>query len=127
MTDQKGKWHETRKARLDELVSGKRFEVVEKVRLDTAVETPLGYKLKQGYRVRSTDGSAEFYAGKALIDTLVNDYGVMDKPESAKRGRPKKQPIAQAEQWAGRDMPSDASPVTQPGATYTNPNADETL
>lgn len=118
------KWHETRKARMEELFSGKKFEIVETVDSDTPIATPLGYKVNKGYRLRETDGST-IVVGKALLNTLADDFDAVEKPEAKKRGRPRKQPLEQAEEWAGREMPGDASPVTQPGPAMVNPNEDE--
>jgi hypothetical protein len=119
------KWHDTRKARMDELFAGKKFEVVEEVDSDTPIATPLGYKVNKGYRLRSTDGTMDIVVGKSLLNTLADDYDAVEKPAPKKRGRPRKQPLEQAEEWAGREMPGDASPVTQPGPTMVNPNEDE--
>lgn len=125
MVDQKSKWHETRKARMDELFAGKKFRVVEEVKSDEPVATPLGYKVKSGYRLEQVDGGSSFVVGKSLLNTLAEEYDAVEKPAPKKRGRPRKQPLEQAEEWAGRDIPNDAFPITQPGETYTNPNADE--
>lgn len=119
------KWHETRKARMDELFTGMKFEIVEEVDSDTPLATPLGYKINKGYRLVSTDGGTDIYVGKALLNTLADDYDAVEKPAAKKRGRPRKQPIEQAEEWAGRELPGDASPITQPGPALVNPNADE--
>jgi hypothetical protein len=127
MGDQKTKWHETRKARLDSLFAGRSYRIVEKKTFDSAQETPLGYKVKSGYVIESTDGEQTFVVGKSLINTLAEEYNAIEKPVAKKRGRPRKQPLEQAEEWAGRDMPGDASPVTQPGQPLTNPNSDEHL
>jgi hypothetical protein len=124
MGTQKSNWHETRKARLDELFEGKKFHVVEEVNSDEPIATPLGYKVKSGYRLQSADGDT-IVVGKALLNTLAEDYGAVDKPAPKKRGRPKKQPIELAEDWAARDLPADASPITQPGPPLENPNEDE--
>lgn len=123
MSDQKSKWHETRKTRMDELFTGKKFEVVREFKSDEPVATPLGYKVKSGYELRS--GDETIVVGKALLNTLADEYDAVDKPEPKRRGRPRKQPVEQAEVWANREMPSDASPVTQAGPTMTNPNEDE--
>jgi hypothetical protein len=125
MTNQSSKWHNTRKARMDELFTGKKFTVVEEFKYADAVETPLGYKVNKGYRLRAEDGSADIFVGKALLSQLASDYNAVDKPVAKKRGRPRKQPIEQAEDWASRDIPDDAQEITQAGPTYTNPNADE--
>jgi hypothetical protein len=129
MGDQKSKWHETRKARLDELFEGKKFRVVEEFKSDEPVATPLGYKVKSGYKLREinhlTRDVREIVVGKSLLNKLADDYDAVDKPEPKRRGRPRKQPIEQAEEWAGRDIPDTAYPVTQPGETYVNPNANE--
>lgn len=125
MTDQKSKWHQTRKARMDELFAGKTFEVVAPFDFEEPVETPLGYKVSKGYNLVSTDGTMNIYVGKALMNQLAEEYNAVEKPATRKRGRPRKQPLAQAEQWAGRDMPGDAQQVTQAGPTYTNPNSQE--
>src|SRR4051812_10193912 len=125
MTNQDSKWHETRKARMDSLFSGKKYVLVEKKKFDTPQQTPLGYKVKSGYVIKSADGDQTFVVGKSLLNTLADEYNAIEKPEKAKRGRPRKQPLEQAEVWADRDMPNDASPVTQAGPTYTNPNSDE--
>jgi hypothetical protein len=127
MTDQKSKWHDTRKARMDKLFAGKQYDVAEEVNSDTPIETPLGYKIKKGYRLIERDGDASIYVGKSLLNTLADEYKAVEKPTSKKRGRPRKQPIEQAEEWAGRDLPENATPVTQPGETYSNPNEDEHL
>lgn len=124
MTDQSSKWHQTREAKLHELFDGKQFNIVEEVNSDTPIATPLGYKVNKGYRLQSTDGTMDIVVGKALLNTLADDFGAVTKPEAKKRGRPRKQPIEQAEEWANRDMPGDASPVTQPGTEVTNPNED---
>lgn len=131
MSDQKTKWHETRKARMDELFSGKKFRVVEEFKSTEPVATPLGYKIKSGYRlaqVDTADGQVnEFLVGKSLLNSIAEDYNAVDKPEPKRRGRPRKQPLEQAEEWAGRDLPNDAGPVSQPGPALTNPNEDEHL
>jgi hypothetical protein len=125
MTDQANKWHSTRKARMDELFAGRKFRVVEEVNSDEPLETPLGYKVKKGYRLE--DESGQIVVGKALLNQLAEDYNAVEKPEPKRRGRPRKEPLAQAEEWASRDMPDDAQQVTQAGPTYTNPNADEEM
>jgi len=122
MAEKNTKWHSTRKARMDELFAGKQFTVVEEFKSDEAVATPLGYKVKTGYRLAPVDGGDSFVVGKSLLNTLADEYSAVEKPEPKRRGRPRKEPIEQAETWAGRDMPGDASPVTQPGETYVNPN-----
>jgi hypothetical protein len=127
MTDQKTKWHETRKVKMDELFAGKQYSIIEEKKFDEPQETPLGYKVKSGYIVESSDGSQRFVIGKALLNKLAEEYNAIEKPAAKKRGRPPKQPLAQAEEWAGRDMPNDASPITQAGPTMTNPNADQHL
>jgi hypothetical protein len=127
MDKQASKWHETRKARLDKLFSGRSYRIVDEKKFDIPQETPLGYKVKTGYIIESIDGEQTFVVGKALINTLVNDYSAIDKPASKKRGRPRKQPIEQAEVWAGRDIPDDAQQITQPGPAMENPNANEHL
>lgn len=125
MSDQKTKWHGTRKAKMDELFKGRRYTIVEEKKFDTPQETPLGYKVKSGYLIRSTDGEQEFVVGKALINTLADEYSAIEKPAPKKRGRPRKDPVEQAEDWAARELPGDAAPITQPGTTVVNPNADE--
>ncbi len=125
MVDQKSKWHETRKTRMDELFSGKKFRVVEAVKFDEPVATPLGYKVKSGYRLEQVDGGDSFVVGKSLLNAIAEEYNAVEKPAPKKRGRPRKHPLEQAEEWAARDIPDDAYPITQPGETYTNPNADE--
>lgn len=129
MVDQKSKWHETRKARMDELFAGKKFRVVEEFKSDEPVATPLGYKVKSGYRLEQvghlTRDVREIVVGKSLLNTLAEEYNAVEKPAPKKRGRPRKQPLEQAEEWAARNIPNDATPITQPGETYTNPNADE--
>lgn len=124
MKDQSSKWHGTRKTRMDELFTGKKFTVVEEFKYDKSVQTPLGYKVNKGYKLRAEDGT-EIYVGKALLNQLADDYDAVAKPQPKKRGRPRKQPIVQAEEWASRDIPDDAQEVTQAGPTYTNPNATE--
>lgn len=119
------KWHETRKARMDELFTGKKFRVVGEVSYDEAVATPLGYKVKNGYKLEPENGGESFVVGKSLLNTLADEYDAVEKPEPKRRGRPKKEPLEQAEQWAARDIPNDAAPITQPGETYVNPNAEE--
>jgi hypothetical protein len=127
MAGQSDKWHTTRKARMDELFIGKKFVIAEEFKYNEPVETPLGYKVNKGYRLRAEDGSSEIYVGKALLNQLADDYDAVEKPEPKKRGRPKKQePIEQAEEWASRDIPGDAQEVTQAGPTYSNPNESET-
>jgi hypothetical protein len=131
MTDQASKWHSTRKARMDQLFAGRKFRVVEEVNSDEPLETPLGYKIKKGYRLQLVEGTfpgevAEFYVGKALLNQLAEEYDAVDKPTPKKRGRPRKQPIEQAEEWASRDIPADAQQITQPGPTFSNPNESET-
>jgi hypothetical protein len=125
--DQKSKWHETRKARMDSLFAGRSYRIVEEKKFDEPQETPLGYKVKSGYVIESLDGQQRFTVGKALVNTLADEYGAIEKPAAKKRGRPRKQPLEQAEEWAGRDIPDDAGPITQPGPTMTNPNESETL
>jgi hypothetical protein len=121
---QASKWHETRAARIKDLFDGKKFTVESEFKNEEPQETPLGYKVKSGWRLVSTDGTMRIVVGKALLNRLA-DSGAVDKPEGRKRGRPRKQPLEQAEQWASRDMPDDAQQVTQAGPTYTNPNADQ--
>lgn len=123
MTEQSSKWHATRKARMDEMFSGRKFEIVSEETLDEPLETVLGYKAKKGYWLRS--GDVKIWVGKSLLNTLADEYNAVEKPEPKRRGRPRKQPLAQAEEWAARDMPDTASPITQAGPTYVNPNADE--
>lgn len=125
MGDQKTTWHETRKARLDDLFEGKKFRVVGEFKSDEPKATPLGYKVKSGYTLEAVDGGERIVVGKALLNTLADDYDAVDKPEPKKRGRPRKQPIDLAEDWAARDLPDDASPLTQPGPPLENPNEDE--
>lgn len=129
MTKQSDKWHETRKARMDELFAGKKFRVVEEVKSDTPLQTPLGYKINSGYKLELVDGEqgevAEFYVGKALLKQIAEDYNGVALPEPKRRGRPRKTAVEQAEQWASRDIPDDAEQITQPGPTFINPNADE--
>jgi hypothetical protein len=60
-----------------------------------------------------------------LLKQLAKDYNAVELPPSRKRGRPRKQPLEQAEKWAGRDIPNDAQQITQPGPTYINYNANE--
>lgn len=127
MTDQSSKWHSTRKARMDELFAGRKFRVVEEVSSDEPLETPLGYKIKKGYRLELVEGKfpgevADIYVGKALLNQLADEYDAVEKPEPKRRGRPRKQPLEQAEDWASRDIPNDAQQITQAGPTYTNPN-----
>lgn len=124
MSDQKSKWHDTRKARMDELFAGKQYTVMSEETLDEPLETPLGYKVKKGYWLQDTEGS-RVWVGKSLLNTLADEYNAVEKPEAKKRGRPRKEPLERAEVWAGRDIPGDASPITQPGEPYTNPNEDE--
>ena len=131
MSDQKTKWHETRKSRLDELFKGKKFEIREEFKSDEPVATPLGYKIKSGYRIvevgKLTRDYVEYFIGKSLVKILADEYDAIEKPAAKKRGRPRKQPLEQAEEWADRDIPDDAGPITQPGPTYGNPNEDEHL
>jgi hypothetical protein len=110
---------------MTELFEGKRYEVVEEFNSSEPVETPLGYKVNKGYKLRALDGSADIFVGKALLTQLADDYAAVEKPAPKRRGRPRKQPIEQAEEWASRDIPDDAQNITQAGPTYTNPNADE--
>lgn len=118
------KWHETRKARMDELFSNKKFHIVSEEVLDEPLETALGYKTKKGYWIQS--GDEKLWVGKALLNQIADQYNAVEKPAPKKRGRPKKeQPIEQAEQWASRDIPNDAQQITQAGPTYTNPNASQ--
>src|SRR6187402_669989 len=124
MTDQASKWHATREARMHSLFEGKKFTILEEFKHEEPQETPLGYKVSSGWRLESTDGTMNIVVGKSLLNTLV-DSGAVDKPAPKKRGRPRKQPIEQAEQWANRDMPGDAQEVTQAGPTYVNPNASQ--
>jgi hypothetical protein len=118
------KWHDTRKARMDKLFSGKHYEIVEEVKSSTPLTTPLGYKINKGYLLQS--GDEKIYVGKALLRQLADEYGAVSKPEPKKRGRPSKT-IARAENWAKRDIPDDAQQITQPGSTYFNPNQDQHL
>jgi hypothetical protein len=125
MGEQKSKWHETRKARMDSLFAGRSYRVVEEKKFDTPQETPLGYKIKSGYIIESVDGEQRFTVGKSLLNILADEYNAVEKPVAKKRGRPRKQPLEQAEEWAGRDISNDAGPITQPGPGLVNPNADE--
>ncbi len=125
MVDQKSKWHATRKARMDELFAGRQYNIIEEKKFDFPQETPLGYKVTSGYVIESTDGEQRFVVGKSLINALADEYNAIERPAAKKRGRPRKQPLEQAEVWASRGMPNDASPVTQPGPGLTNPNADQ--
>jgi hypothetical protein len=130
MSDQKTKWHDTRKARMDDLFTGRKFRIVEEFKSDEPVATPLGYKVKSGYRVEATDGKdglQDFVIGKSLVKILADDYAAIERPAAKKRGRPRKKPLEQAEEWAARDIPDDAGPITQPGPTLVNPNQDEHL
>jgi hypothetical protein len=131
MTEQKAKWHETRKARMDELFKGKKFQIEEEVKFDEPVATPLGYKIKSGYRIveidKLTRDYVEYFVGKSLVKILADEYDAIEKPAAKKRGRPRKQPLEQAEEWAGRDIQDTAWPITQPGPALDNPNEDEHL
>lgn len=119
------KWHETRQARMDELFSGKKFVVTEEFKNQEPQETPLGYKVKNGWRLESTDGTMHIVVGKSLLNSLA-EAGAVAKPETRRRGRPcKEQPLEQAEQWASRDIPNDAQQITQAGPTYVNFNASQ--
>jgi len=125
MTEQSGKWHETRKARMDQLFKDKKYVVVEEATLDEPQETPLGYKTKKGYWLQS--GQEKVWVGKALLKQLAEEYDAVELPAPKRRGRPRKeQPLEQAEQWVSRDMPNDAQQITQAGPTFVNPNAGET-
>lgn len=121
----------SKKEKLDNLFKGKKFEIREEVNLNEPVATPLGYKIKHGYRIVQVDkltrDYVEYYVSKSLLDTIADEYGAVEKPESKRRGRPKKEPIEQAEEWANRDIPNDAQQITQPGPTYPNPNADQSF
>ena len=122
---QSSKWHATREARMKELFDGKQFTVESEFKNEEPQETPLGYKVKSGWRLVSTDGSMHIVVGKSLLNKLA-DSGAVEKPATRKRGRPRKeQPLEQAEQWASRDIPDDAQQITQAGPTYDNPNADQ--
>ncbi len=130
MTDQANKWHSTRKARMDELFAGRKFRIVEEFTSDEPLETPLGYKVKKGYRLQEVEGNeprevSEFVVGKALLNQLADDYNAVEKPAPKRRGRPRKKPLEQAEECASRDMPDDAQQITHAGPTYTNPNSEE--
>ena len=125
MVDQKSKWQQTRKARMDELFAGKHFEIVAPFDFNTPVKSPLGYKVSKGYTLSDDGGQTVIYVGKTLLKQIADEYSAVELPEPKKRGRPRKQPLEQAEQWANRDMPDDAQQVTQPGPTYVNPNANE--
>ncbi len=131
MTDLANKWHSTRKTRMDELFAGRKFRIVEEFTSDEPLETPLGYKVKKGYLLQEVEGNepgevAEFVVGKALLNQLADDYNAVEKPAPKRRGRPRKKPLEQAEEWASRDIPDDAQQITQAGPTYTNPNESET-
>lgn len=117
------KWHDTRKARMDELFEGKHFEIVREETLDEPEETPLGYKTKNGYWIN--DGEKDVWVGKALLKQIAEEYNAVRLPAAKRRGRPRKKPLEQAEDWASRDMPDDAQQITQAGPTYSNPNAEE--
>ncbi len=124
MTDN-SKWHKTRKDKMDSLFRGKKYRIVEEVNSDTPLTTPLGYKINKGYLLKS--GDEEIYVGKALLNQLADDYGAVEKPQSKKRGRPAKSPVAQEEVWNNRSVPDDAQQITQPGPTYANPNENQHL
>jgi hypothetical protein len=124
MTDASSKWHTTRDAKLKEVFGDKQFTVVEEFKNQDPQATPLGYKVKSGWRLAATDGSMECVVGKALLNYLA-DSGKVEKPAAKKRGRPRKSPVQQAEQWASRDIPDDAQQVSQAGPTYVNPNSEE--
>lgn len=125
MANQKDKWRATRQARMDELFKDRQYRLVESKSFDEPKETPLGYTVKHGYVVESVDGEQKFVVGKSLLNILANEYHAIDLPPAKRRGRPKHDTLDLASEWASRDVPDDASPVTQPGPTYTNPNEDE--
>lgn len=125
MGKQSDKWHETRKSKLDELFQGKSFHVVSEEKLDEPLETPLGYKTKNGYWIRS--GNTKLWVGKTLLRQIAEKYNAVELPEPKRRGRPKKKPLEQAEKWADRGIPNNAQQITQPGPTYVNPNQNESL
>lgn len=131
MSEQSDKWHATRKARMDELFTGKRYTIMSEETLDEPLETPLGYKAKKGYWLRNEepDGSStKIWVGKTLLNQIADEYNAVDKPEPKKRGRPRKpETVEQAEEFASREIPSDAQQLTQPGPTYANPNSDQSL
>lgn len=123
MSEQSSKWHATRNARIKELIEGKHYVVVEEFKSGQPIETPLGYKVKSGWYLEDSATGAKIAVGKSLMNTLA-DADVVEKPAPKKRGRPRKsEPLAQAEEWASRDIPDDAQQITQAGPTYTNPNA----
>jgi hypothetical protein len=131
MSEQSDKWHATRKARADELFSGRKFEVISEETFDNSMTTPLGYKVKKGYKLRSVDGKEglqEFIVGKTLLNQIADEYNAVDKPEPKRRGRPRKaETVEQAEKFADREIPADAQQITQPGPTWANPNSDQSL
>ena len=110
---------------MDSLFAGRNYRIVEEKKFNTPQKTPLGYTVKSGYVIESTDGEQTFTIGKSLLNILADEYDAIEKPPAKKRGRPRKQPLEQAEQWANRDIPDDAYPITQPGPTLVNPNEDE--
>lgn len=124
MSTQSDKWHATRKSRMDELFSGKHYDIVSEDILDEPLETPLGYKTKKGYWLQDQN-SDRIWVGESLLNTLSEDYKAVTRPAPKKKGRPRKQPIDQAQVWASRDIPNDAEQITQAGPTYINPNENQ--
>lgn len=47
------------------------------------------------------------------------------EPDEKEEQVEKDQPIEQAEEWAGREIPEDAQQITQAGPTHTNPNSSQ--
>lgn len=127
MADQKSKWQATRKAKMDELFTGKQYKIVDEFSSEEPMKTPLGYTVKNGFVIESLDGSQRFHVGKSIINILADDYKAITKPEKKRRGRPRRDTLEQAAEWADRDIPSDAQQLTQAGPTYPNPNKDEQL
>lgn len=127
MADQKSKWQATRKAKMDELFTGHKYKIVNEFSSEEPKKTPLGYTVKNGFVIESTDGTQRFYVGKSIINILADNYNAITKPEPKKRGRPKRGTLEQASEWANREMPADAQQVTQAGPTYSNPNENQQL
>ena len=79
---------ETRKQKLDEMFSGKKFEILKEIHLPEGelFQTPLGNKGRHGFAIREQGNpSNQFIVGKTVLKQASEQYGAVDLPEKKAR------------------------------------------
>jgi hypothetical protein len=87
----------TRKQKMDELFSGKRFEIVQEIHLegDQRFETPFGNKGRHGFHLRP-EGTTDkgFIVGATMLEQIASEYGAGTLPAKERKRRTKEQKAA---------------------------------